>query len=108
MIGDWCLGMEKAGWEPRFHGDGSILSDHAPTSRSPGSSQSACLDQGVYQTITNVGSRSFTNVAMAGVDSKHGLTEKEYTDDAAHNAASRGQTATDQYVFFWKPVIINR
>jgi hypothetical protein len=45
---------------------------------------------------------------MAGVDSKHGLTEKEYTDDAAHNAAGRGQTATDQYVFFWKPVIINR
>jgi hypothetical protein len=45
---------------------------------------------------------------MAQVDVKHGLTEKEYTDDAAHNAASRGQTATDQYVFFWKPVIINR
>jgi hypothetical protein len=43
---------------------------------------------------------------MAEVDGKHGLTEKEYTDDAAHNAAGRGQTATDQYVVSWKPVII--
>jgi hypothetical protein len=45
---------------------------------------------------------------MAEVDGKHGLTEKEYTDDAAHNAAGRGQTATDQYVVSWKPMIINR
>jgi hypothetical protein len=53
----------------------------------------------VYQTTTNACSQSTTNVAMAEVDGKHGLTEKEYVDDAAHNAAGRGQTATDQYVF---------
>jgi hypothetical protein len=35
---------------------------------------------------------------MTATDVKHGLTEKEYTDEVAHDAAARGQAATDQYV----------
>ena len=35
---------------------------------------------------------------MAATDVKHGLTEKEYTDEVAHDAAARGQVATDQWV----------
>lgn len=35
---------------------------------------------------------------MTAMDSKHGLSEKEYTDEVAHDAAARGQVATDQYV----------
>jgi hypothetical protein len=34
---------------------------------------------------------------MTAMDSKHGLSEKEYTDELAHDAAARGQVATDQY-----------
>jgi hypothetical protein len=37
---------------------------------------------------------------MAATDDKHGLSEKEYTDEVAQDgAAARGQAATDQYVF---------
>lgn len=35
---------------------------------------------------------------MAATDVKHGLTEKEYADEVAHDGAA--QTATDQYVSF--------
>jgi hypothetical protein len=35
---------------------------------------------------------------MTATDVKHGLTEKEYTDEIAHDAAARGHVATDQYV----------
>jgi hypothetical protein len=38
---------------------------------------------------------------MTATDVKHGLTEKEYTDEIAHDAAARGQVATDQYVPIW-------
>jgi hypothetical protein len=38
---------------------------------------------------------------MTATDVKHGLTEKEYTDEVAHDAAARGQVATDQYVLIW-------
>ena len=35
---------------------------------------------------------------MTAMDSKRGLSEKEYTDELAHDAAARGQVATDQWV----------
>jgi hypothetical protein len=35
---------------------------------------------------------------MTATDSKHGLSEKEYTDEVSHDGAARGQVATDQYV----------
>jgi len=44
---------------------------------------------------------------MTATDVKHGLTEKEYTDEIAHDAAARGHVATDQYgqpLFQFDPV----
>jgi len=44
---------------------------------------------------------------MTAPDVKHGLTEKEYTDEIAHDAAARGHVATDQYgqpLFQFDPV----
>jgi hypothetical protein len=35
---------------------------------------------------------------MTATDDKHALSEKEYTDEVAQDAAARGQVATDQYV----------
>jgi hypothetical protein len=37
---------------------------------------------------------------MTAMDVKNGLTEKEYTDEVAHDGAAQGQVATDQYVPF--------
>jgi hypothetical protein len=38
---------------------------------------------------------------MTATDSKHRLSEKEYTDEVAQDAVARGQVATDQYVPIW-------
>lgn len=37
---------------------------------------------------------------MAELNGKHGLSEKEYTDDVVPTGTGRGQAATDQYVHF--------